>query len=164
MLLLSTKVPECNVEAIEWNWSGILLTPDLADTKEWPDPLCRMEEGFSIGSSAHDRNSSWATDDPPGTRLEDEDSTLGQQRRQPKAILSILVVHWMVALEEVVEEFHLLAVHDRTLRGFDFFGQAFSSSISLAEFLDTVLLCYLPQSQIEESHDQVYLLEDIVQG
>merc|ERR1712066_256654 len=47
MLLLSTKVPECNVEAIEWNWSGILLTPDLADTKEWPDPL--------------------------GTRLEDED-------------------------------------------------------------------------------------------
>ena len=73
MLLLSTKVPECNVEAIEWNWSGILLTPDLADTKEWPDPLCRMEEGFSIGSSAHDRNSSWATDDPPGTRLDDED-------------------------------------------------------------------------------------------
>ena len=73
MLLLSTKVPECNVEAIEWNWSGILLTPDLADTKEWPDPLCRMEEGFSIGSSAHDRNSSWATDEPPGTRLEDED-------------------------------------------------------------------------------------------
>ena len=73
MLLLSTKVPECNVEAIEWNWSGILLTPDLADTKEWPDPLCRMEEGFSIGSSAHDRNSSWAIDEPPGTRLEDED-------------------------------------------------------------------------------------------
>merc|ERR1719361_278335 len=87
MLLLSTKVPECNVEAIEWNWSGILLTPDLADTKEWPDPLCRMEEGFSIGSSAHDRNSS-----------------LGQQR-QPKVILSILVVHWMVVLGVVVVEF-----------------------------------------------------------
>ena len=34
---------------------------------------------------------------------------LGQQR-QPKVILSILVVHWMVALGEVVEEFHLLAV------------------------------------------------------
>ena len=34
---------------------------------------------------------------------------LGQQR-QPKAILSILFVHWMVALGEVVEEFHLLAV------------------------------------------------------
>jgi hypothetical protein len=89
--------------------------------------------------------------------------TLGQQR-QPKAILSILVVHWMVVLGEVVEEFHLLAVHDRILRGFDFFGQVFSSSISLVEFLDTVLLCYLPQSQIEENHDQVYLLQDIVQG
>ena len=55
-------------------------------------------------------------------------------------------------------------LHDRILRGFDFFGQVFSSSISLVEFLDTVLLCYLPQSQIEENHDQVCLLEDIVQG
>ena len=79
--MLSTSVPEWSVDATEWNWSGILLTPDLAEANECPEPLWRMDErtedgapGSSCwtGSSAHDKKSSCVVY-PPGTRLEDED-------------------------------------------------------------------------------------------
>ena len=68
------------MEATEWNCSGTLLTPDLAEAKECPELLWCMDEGTDdratgngrFGSSAQDKNSSWAVK-PAGTRLEEDD-------------------------------------------------------------------------------------------